>query len=208
MTSILDYLTAKYAPLSIILYGSYADGTNGLSSDFDALVISAHSECHDTSFVNAVPLDVFVYPASRFQGALDCEAFLQLYDGKLLLDRDGTGQALLDRIRDYWQTRPRKTPAQLQSDLDWCIKMLARAQQQDAEGMFRWHWLLTDSLEIYFDRAGQPYPGPKKALRWMRSHAPDAFCRYEEALRTLTPAALTGWIACLQSITPADPTPG
>mgnify|MGYP002508212092 CR=1 FL=1 len=46
---------AGYSPLSIILYGSYANGTNNLNSDFDALVISHHhEEFHDTSFVNGI----------------------------------------------------------------------------------------------------------------------------------------------------------
>ena len=63
MEQVLKYIREKYNPLSIILYGSYADGTNNLNSDFDALVIVAdHEQFHDTSIVDGVPLDVFVYP--------------------------------------------------------------------------------------------------------------------------------------------------
>lgn len=67
LEQILQYIQEAYAPLSIILYGSYADGTNNLNSDFDALVItSEHELFHDTSIVNGIPLDVFVYPQKYF----------------------------------------------------------------------------------------------------------------------------------------------
>lgn len=72
MEQIIEYIKQKYSPLTIIVYGSYASGTNNLNSDFDALVISQHHrEFHDTSFVNGVQLDVFVYPNSYFDGDYD-----------------------------------------------------------------------------------------------------------------------------------------
>ena len=62
MEQVIEYIHEKYNPLSIILYGSYADGTNNLNSDFDALVIVAdHEQFHDTSIVDGVSLDIFVY---------------------------------------------------------------------------------------------------------------------------------------------------
>ena len=65
MERILKYIQEKYNPLSIILYGSYADGTNNLNSDFDALVITSNQEqFHDTSRIDGIPLDVFVYPSN------------------------------------------------------------------------------------------------------------------------------------------------
>lgn len=39
--------------------------------------------------------------------------------------------------------------------------------REDTDGYYRWHWLLYDSLEIYFDVKGLHYYGPKKALRYM-----------------------------------------
>ena len=80
LEKIIEYIKQKYNPLSIILYGSYANGTNNLNSDFDALVISYdHEQFHDTSFVNDIQLDVFVYPASYFDGEFDCNNFIQKY---------------------------------------------------------------------------------------------------------------------------------
>ena len=77
LEQLLKYIQETYNPLSIILYGSYANGTNNLNSDFDALVITAdHERFHDTSFVDGIPLDVFVYPAKYFEGDYACEDLL------------------------------------------------------------------------------------------------------------------------------------
>ena len=85
LEKIIEYIKQKYNPLSIILYGSYANGTNNLNSDFDALVISYdHEQFHDTSFVNDIQLDVFVYPASYFDGEFDCNNFIQILMERLL----------------------------------------------------------------------------------------------------------------------------
>lgn len=37
---IIEYIKSRYAPLSVIVYGSYADGSNNAGSDFDALVLT------------------------------------------------------------------------------------------------------------------------------------------------------------------------
>ena len=71
MDQIIEYLKQLYDPISIIVYGSYADGTNHLNSDFDALVISRSNRTfHDTAFVDGTQLDVFIYPESHFDGNL------------------------------------------------------------------------------------------------------------------------------------------
>ena len=92
---VLAYLTGAYAPLAILAYGSYADGSWGPDSDFDALVLTAGGpERHDMSVVGSVQLDAFVYPVSRFDEPFAPSAFPQLADATLLLDTEGRGQTL------------------------------------------------------------------------------------------------------------------
>ena len=105
MEQIIKYIQQKYSPLSVILYGSYANGTNNLNSDFDALVISSdHEQYHDTSFINGVQLDVFVYPASYFDGDYNCEDFVQIYDGQIIADNSDIGRALKLAYRHMCKT--------------------------------------------------------------------------------------------------------
>ena len=150
MKQVIEYIQKNYDPLCLILYGSYADGTNRLNSDFDALVITAdHEPFHDTSLVAGIPLDVFVYPARYFEGAYAYEDFVQIFDGRVIMDRHDIGKSLLANVQAYLQNRPEKTSAEIQANIDWCVKMSARAKRCDCEGLFRWHWVLVDSLEIF-----------------------------------------------------------
>ena len=168
LEQILQYIQKTYAPLSIILYGSYADGTNNLNSDFDALVITSdHEPFHDTSIVDGIPLDVFVYPQKYFDVEYTCEDFVQIHDGRILADSSGVGKALQEKVQAYLRNRAVKSSAEIQASVDWCVKMLERAKRGDCEGMFRWHWVLIDSLEIFCDIMQHPYLGPKKTLKWM-----------------------------------------
>lgn len=199
MDEILEYIKRAYSPLSVILYGSYADGSNQSSSDFDALVISKdHAFFHDTSVVCGIRLDVFVYPTSYFEAEFDCGELIQIFDGKILLDTAGRGENLQKQVLSYLEQRPRKTDEEIKDQISWCRKMLIRAQRSDAEGMFRWHWLLTDSLEIFCDAVGHAYFGPKKALKWMETAYPQEFACYKAALFELSEKSLQSWIGCLE----------
>ena len=200
LEKIIDYIKQRYNPLSIILYGSYANGTNNLNSDFDALVISFdHEQFHDTSFVDGIQLDVFVYPASYFEGDYDCNDFIQIFDGKIIVDHDDQGKALQAKVLSYLQNRPQKSRAEIDASVNWCIKMLARVKRCDAEGMFRWHWVLIDSLEIFCDVMRQPYWGPKKSLKWMEENHPTAFACYQTALTDLSMESLENWILYIKN---------
>ena len=205
MEQIVEYIKQKYNPISIILYGSYANGTNNLNSDFDSLVISYdHEQYHDTSFVNGIQLDVFVYPASYFDGDYDCNDFIQIFDGKIIADIEDKGKALQAEVVSYLQNRPLKSKAEIEASVDWCIKMLARVKRCDTEGMFRWHWVLIDSLEIFCDMNQHPYFGPKKALKWMEENHPTAFTHYEKALHDFSMESLENWILVLKNINDTD----
>lgn len=201
MDEIVAYIKRNYAPLCLIVYGSYADGSNNKNSDFDALVISKdHREFHDVSFVNNIQLDVFVYPASYFEGQFDCSSFVQLYDSKILFDTQGLGASLKRQVLSYIDNRPRKSNEEIENQIAWCRKMLLRTRRADAEGMFRWHWVLIDSLEFFCDKVGHAYWGPKKTLRWMESAHPEGFICYKNALFKLDKDSLEKWIVYLEQL--------
>lgn len=201
MNDITDYIKDKYNPLALIVYGSYANGTNNLNSDFDALVISAQdTKFHDTSFVGDVQLDVFVYPKCYFDGEFDCEDFVQIFDGIILKDTDGVGTDLKDKVLAYLESKPEKSYEEIKADVSWCIKMWERVKRGDTEGMFRFHWLLIDSLEIFCNVVHHPYSGPKKALLWMEDNHPTAFEYYRKALSEFSLDSLNDWILYLRNV--------
>lgn len=200
--TILRYLQETYQPRAIIVYGSFADGSAGEHSDFDALVITDHTKKHDTAVIDQTMLDVFLYPAETFRADYDPQAFIQVYDGNIVLDTDGIAARLQQQVRDAVEHMLRKTEDEVAQEIDWCEKMLLRAERGDAEGYFRWHWVLTDSLEIYFDVKSRPYFGPKKALRQMEQTDPDAFLCYSQALKHFDRESLSRWISRLKRLGP------
>ena len=201
MERVIKYIKDKYNPLCIILYGSYADGTNNLNSDFDALVIAAdHEQFHDTSFVDGVPLDVFVYPSMYFEGEYECEDFVQIHDGRIITDSNGIGKTLQENVRAYLRKLPVKSSEEIQASVDWCVKMFERAKRGDCEGMFRWHWVLIDSLEIFCDIMHHPYFGPKKTLKWMEGKHPKSFGCYKKALQNLDMECLEEWVVHIKNL--------
>lgn len=200
MQQIIDYIISQYQPLSIIVYGSYADGTNNENSDFDALVVTrSHEYHHDISCVCGVQLDVFVYPEHFFQGNFDPCEVLQIADGTVIFDTDCRGKHLQEQIARYAAALPRKTHDEIRNEIMWCRKMLKRALRSDTEGLYRWHWLLTDSLEIFCNCAKRRYTGPKKTLKWMENDYPEAFSLYTHALAAFTQESLERWVEYLES---------
>ena len=200
---ILTYLKETYQPDAIIAYGSFADGSANKNSDFDVLVIADKGEMHDSSVIDGIVLDVFVYPPETFQSDFDPEEFVQIWDGKIITDENGTAARLQKQVLDYIAHIPRKTVEEIQEEIHWCEKMLSRTMRGDTEGYYRWHWLLSDSLEIYFDVKGLYYYGPKKALRFLEQTDPEAFRIYAKALREFKQEYLSEWISYLKSISPA-----
>lgn len=199
LKQIIEYIKKKYNPLSIILYGSYADGSNNMNSDFDALVISyEHEQFHDTSIVNEIQLDVFVYPAAYFENDYKCNDFIQIFDGQIIIDDGDRGKILQNRVLSYLEQRQNKSKQEIQANIDWCAKMYERAKRCDVEGMFRWHWVLIDGLEIFCDMTQHPYFGPKRSLKWMKENYPTAFECYEKALNDFSMESLEKWITYLK----------
>lgn len=200
MQDILSYLAAEYDPLAIIVYGSFADGTQNLFSDFDALLITEGGERrHDDRFVDCTQLDVFVHPLSDFQGGYDASEYTRVYGGQILLDRNGVAASLLDKVQKLVDGQAHKTRDELQLDVRWCEKMLRRAERTDAEGAYRRHWLLVDSLEIYTELRAWPYLGPKKALRQLEKKDKEGSALYERALCEGDYSSLADWVAYIKA---------
>lgn len=188
MEEIVQILINKYNPVGMILYGSYADGTFDGQSDFDALLILRDGQRHhDTGLVRGVRLDVFCYGVQYIRDHTDPEEFVQIFHGKVLLDDTGLASGLMEEVRGYVREKALCSIPEKQETAAWCRKMVARARREDAEGLYRGHWLLTESLSIYCELRDLYYFGPKKTIHYLRNRDPygyalfcRALCRREE----------------------------
>lgn len=192
------FLKEKYNPSVLIVYGSFAAGNAGDHSDFDAMLLYGGATLHDGSVVDGIPLDVFCYNADTLE--FHPENFVQVFDGHILVDTHGVGKRMQQQVMDYIQNTPKKSPQELDTEVGWCEKMLLRTRRQDAEGFFRWHWLLTDSLMIYHDILGEYYFGPKKSILKMQQRDPNAYSLYARALQQFDQPSLEEWIHFLRNM--------
>lgn len=196
---IVKYLIETYNPYSII-YGSFSNETNNENSDFDALIITDNINMHDTNIIDGTVLDVFIYPVELFEGNYDPQDFIQVYNGRIILDNKQIGQKLIDDVRYYVDNMPRKTASEIEDELKWCEKMLNRIGNEVAEGYYRRHLLIVESLEIYCDINGLYYFGSKNILNTMKFEDKQSYEIYLCVLRELDRSYLTEWIMHLRKL--------
>lgn len=104
-----------------------------LSCGFDALIIAGKEKAHDSSIVDGVVLDVFVYPAETFSADYDPEEFVQVWDGEIVLDEHGIAGQLKAKILDYIEHLPKKTVTEVAQEVEWCEKTLRLMEKSNAE---------------------------------------------------------------------------
>ena len=190
-----------YNPETILVYGSFADETNNEASDFDALIISDYSDTkHDVSYIEGTQLDVFVHSPETFENYFSPKDFIQLGGGQIILDRNGLGEKVLTCVNDYIERFSEKGHEELLEEVDWCEKMRNRILRNDPEGFFRWHLVLTESLEVYCDIVKQYYLGPNKALNLLKENDIEGYNLYVEALEKFELQTLDNWIQYLKEI--------
>ena len=78
-------------------------------------------------------LDVFVYPAETFSADYDPEEFVQVWDGKIVLDQHGIAGQLKAKVLDYIEHLPKKTVTEVAQEVEWCEKTLRLMEKSDAE---------------------------------------------------------------------------
>ncbi len=199
MQKILDYLDSKYHPNGILVYGSYANGSNNPYSDFDVMLTYDGTKLiHDDSVINDVQLDAYIYPIAMIRNDIEVSEYVRIYNGWIIKDETGLLSSLLIKVSAYIDSLPRKNREENLQNISWCKKMLQRIQYGNSEGLYRMHWLVVDSLEIYFDILGLYYPGPKNALHELQNTYPNAYDIYCEAMKDSSLDNLNRWVQLLE----------
>jgi len=179
--NIRNYLKEQYNCHSIILYGSFANGTYTDESDIDIICFCDNVlRKNDTTIINGRQLDAWIYDTNMMTKQ---EELLHIHGGKILLDEKDLCTRLLANIEELFNEGARKlTLEEINFQKNWLTKMLNRAKKGDIEGNFRYHWMLVDSLEIYFGIKGLWYLGPKKSLYWLKENDRNAYKLFNDAL--------------------------
>lgn len=167
---------------TVILYGSHARGDANAGSDVDVLGLRDEGP----AFRDARPwhgsyLDAFIHPATDF--AAPDESHLKLLGGRVLVEKGRVGSQLLAGVRAVYDAGPKVLDDNEKAVLrSWLDKTMRRIARGDLEGHYRRVMLLYQALEDYFALRDQWYLGPKAAFAWLRTHDPEAYRRFEQAL--------------------------
>ncbi|MBU3129944.1 nucleotidyltransferase domain-containing protein [Clostridium tagluense] len=181
LENIKNYFKEQYNCHSIILYGSFANDTYTDESDIDIICFCDNVlKKNDTTIINGRQLDAWMYNTNMMTKE---EELLHIKGGKILLDEKDLCAKLLANIDKLFNEGAKKlTLEDINFHKSWLMKMLNRAKKGDVEGDFRYHWMLVDSLTIYFGIKGLWYLGPKKSLHWLKENDGHAYKLFNDAL--------------------------
>lgn len=183
----LDCL-AQHGCHTAILYGSWARGDADARSDLDLLLVREGGDAvRDARRVDGVYLDAFVSPEAAL--AEPDPALLRILGGRVLVERQGYGTALLARVQALYERGPTPlTPDNAAALRVWSQKTLERLAgaddgADDVAADYRRAYLLAQSLEDYFALRGAWCPGEKAGFAWLRTHDPIAYAAFAAAGR-------------------------
>ena len=194
MEQIIEYLKNTYRPLSILLYGSYADGTNDESSDLDCMIIVPEKEKnHDDSVIGGVQLDCFIFTEEQVKNEDDdIDAFLTAYDSNIVLD-NGLGADLKRRVHEYVEAHTVIPDEEKEFIRSWIQKTVHRIQKNDDEGNMRAVSFLAESLVDYFFLRDMFYFGSKKAIRYIKENDGEGYDLFHRAITAKADSDIIKW---------------
>ena len=169
---------------TILLYGSRADGSANLHSDYDVAAFAPVERTRrDTRVVDGCFLDVFVHPDDVLARPATADV-LPLRGSLILMQRNDDATRFLASLDELHRRGPERLPDdEIRARDAWARKMALRARRGDVEGDYRRAWLLTALLDDYFVTRGRWFEGPKKSLEWLRVNVPALHHAFEVALR-------------------------
>ena len=166
---IIEYLKEKYNPISILLYGSYSNGMNDASSDFDCMVIVENG---------------------------NTDTFITAYDAEIVLD-DGTGERLRQRVRDYVRDNSVTEESEKRFVASWIVKTCKRIEKGDDEGNYRAFMLMSESLADYYMFRDMFYFGSKKAIKYLKENDVQGYEIFHKAVVDKNNEAIVEWLRYL-----------
>lgn len=192
MEQILEYLKNTYHPISILLYGSYADGTNEQTSDFDCmLIVSKKDKPHDDAIINGIRLDCFLFTEEELQSE-DMDPFLPAYHSAILLD-NGVGADLKRRVHEYVEKNTHTPEEEKKFLSSWIQKTILRISKNDDEGNMRAISFLAESLPDYYALRDLFYFGSKKAIRYLKEKDAQGYSFFHHAVTSRSNDAIIKW---------------
>lgn len=190
---IIRYLKEKYHPVSILVLGSYADGTFDETSDFDAIVIvDIKHDSKDISEVKGIPLDVDIYTVDEVMFGHP-KQFIKAHDAEIVLDTE-IGRLMKERVIRYFEEIRVTSETDKKGMKDWLRKMTIRIEKGDDDANYRMAMLMWESLAIYFLLRDLNFYGSKKSIRYLKDEDEAGYAVFHEAVTKKDVESLKNWV--------------
>lgn len=192
MERILEYLQNTYNPISILLYGSFADGTNDQTSDFDCmLIVSEKGKNHDDAVIDGIQLDCYIFTEDELQSK-NIDTFLTAYNCSIVLD-NGIGAELKRRVHNYVEENTNTSKEEKDFLISWIQKTVVRIAKNDDEGNMRAVSFLAESLMDYHILRDIFYFGSKKAIHYLKKEDAEGYALFHSAVTLRSNDAIIKW---------------
>ena len=192
MDRILEYLKDTYNPISILVYGSYTDGTNDETSDFDCmLIVSEKEKDHDDTAIDGIQLDCFIFTEEELRSK-DIDTFLTAYGSRIVLD-NGIGAELKRRVHDHVEENSSTSAEEKRFLTSWIQKTVRRMAKNDDEGNMRALSFLAESLMDYYAMRDMFYFGSKKAIAFLREADAEGYMLFHNAITSKRNEDIVKW---------------
>lgn len=180
MNKVIEMLQSKYDIHCAILYGSRTTQTYFPDSDYDILAIrkSGDRVREVLNYENKV-IDLIVETEELINSP---ENYIFLWSYKILLDKNGFGEKLIEQHQAYLKQPALKLPLNRAIQRKKQIKdELKYIKLGGVIGDYRRHDLLAKILPLYFNLIGEWYLGDKHALNWLQINNPNLYSLFVAA---------------------------
>lgn len=178
---LVDALRSRHGATVVLVYGSRARGQGRADSDLDVLALCAGevTATRDSRPWEGAWLDAFIAPEAGFAVT---EVELRLEGGRVLLDHDGRGAAILGEVEALVRRGPRRTPGELEAERAWLVRMLDRIAVGGTLGDARRAQLQEQLIPMWFTLRGRWFRGLPAALATLERDAPEDLAVLAKAL--------------------------
>jgi uncharacterized protein len=195
---LVDFLEARYACHTLILYGSRARGTAHAESDWDVLGISQLSgqRWHHGIVDKLGEVNAYIYNTEM--AVLDrnklsplfqpMNHFVRLRHGRVLVQENGLGDQLIAHAQDIYRNGlPKASKAQIEQCrhyyLHYGIGNLRKDSLAPALRDYIRHEILSQALPVYFTLRGSWPPSPKDAIAFWQKTRPELYALFIRAVQ-------------------------
>lgn len=195
LKQICDELVQKHKCHTIILYGPQADPHYDGKKVFDLMAF--RDDPQPTRDMQAVGEEEYTFSTHihPLSAALTNPAdFLEVSEGKVILEKGTSGQDLIKETKKLWQEGPDALPAEEREEIKTMIlQIYDKFSKLNPGERARQDWLHKGLIEFYFSFRRLWYLDYRYGYDWLQKNDPETYDLLIKAQRSTDPAVMNNY---------------